>query len=826
MFADPLVLNILLTRAQSSAPPVLTSLVLVVLLSISMCVRVTCMELTYFASVRVANNARSALVHHVFAQALCSSKPHEVGKLTNLMATDADKIGKSWWITGFLSQWTWAVLSLPLVTVCLYRLVGNAAFIGIASTVITNFLNLKIARITEPVVKRLQERRDERSEALKELLTGMRVIKLEVSENVWHARVEGFRRRELRELACQRYLTAVNDLVGALVSVAIPVSIFAWYTLVDKKTLDSATAFTALAWIAQMQWSLNTLPAIYNLYASLNPSCERLAEFLHTPGREEEEDEEGGEEEEEEKEEDEEGGGGGTESVYNPPALEKFHDNATVVRAVGAVVGYVAGKPVLSDVNLDVKAGEMVVITGGVGSGKSTLLASIAGALPLLNSLSSEKPAALTLSSRRAYVAQKPFLMNSTLRDNILFGLRWDAARYAEALERAALTEDLRSLPSADLTHVGESGVQLSGGQKTRVCLARALYADAEIYLFDDVLSAVDAHTGRFLWDHVFAWLKQQRKSVVLVTHQLQYVARVEVDRVLMLKDSRICMDGPWADIQQHCGESMTRFVEERGMAEKSTLEEERGMAEKSTLEEEERQGEATQLVSLAECERFVSSLLQQSQGRRVDKALIAELRSTMLGKNEADDEADVKDESANDGVIAWVDFKVYLNVFGSSFTLLLLFFFAVSSAAFTVVGNIWLAKWTNDMQTPLNNTTPGMETMHALHTQPVCFVRSDVACGLMSSSILTSTANVSIAAHNTLPSEAKLQKQNQSDYLLVYALLGVAGGVAVSMQTVVLTLCALRASRELHKGMLKRLLDAPMAFFDRYKVDGPFKLH
>jgi ABC-type multidrug transport system fused ATPase/permease subunit len=526
MFADPLVLNVLLTRAQSSAPTVL-SLVLVVALSISMCVRVTCMELTYFASVRVANNARSALVHHLFVQSLRSSRAggisFEVGKLTNLMATDADKIGKSWWITGFLSQWTWAVLSLPLVTICLYRLVGNAAFIGIGSTVVTNYLNLKIARITEPVVRRLQERRDERSQALKELLTGMKVIKLEVSESAWHTRLEGIRRRELRELACQRYLTAVNDLVGSLVSVAIPVSIFAWYTLVDKHALDSATAFTALAWISQMQWSLNTLPAIYNLYASLNPSCERLAEFLHTPEQEEKGDEEKGDEEK-------------ADGVYAPPVPEQAHDDADyrdsdfVVRAVGAVVGHVADTPVLTDVNLEVRKGEFLVIIGGVGSGKSTLLASIAGALPLL------KQASLTISSSRAYVAQKPFLMNSTLRDNILFGLRWDAARYAEALERAALTEDLQALPSADLTHVGESGVQLSGGQKTRVCLARALYASAEVYFFDDVLSAVDAHTGRFLWTNVFSWLKEQGKSVVLVTHQQQYVSRKEVDRILMLK--------------------------------------------------------------------------------------------------------------------------------------------------------------------------------------------------------------------------------------------------------------------------------------------------
>jgi hypothetical protein len=189
MLLDPIVLNVLLKRSQGGAP-VLLSLVLVLGLSISMAVRVTCMEITYFASVRVANNGRTALVHSVFKKALtlghchCSgsggassvaTSEYDAGKLTNLMATDADKIGKSWWVTGFLSQWTWAVLSLPLVTYFLHKLVGNAAFVAIATIIITNYVNLKVGRATQPVVRRLQERRDERSSMLKELLMGIKV---------------------------------------------------------------------------------------------------------------------------------------------------------------------------------------------------------------------------------------------------------------------------------------------------------------------------------------------------------------------------------------------------------------------------------------------------------------------------------------------------------------------------------------------------------------------------------------------------------------------------------------------------------------------------
>jgi hypothetical protein len=287
-------------------------------------------------------------------------------------------------------------------------------------------------------------------------------------------------------------------------------------------------------------------------------------------------------------------------------------------------------------------------------------------------------------------------------------------------------------------------------------------------------------------------------------------------------------------------GEDVTRFV--TSPVETNELDEERKEEQQQEEEKEEEKEEepgAVQLVSLTECESFVSSLLQQFQGRRVDNKLIHELRSTMLGRNQNDDEAgDVEEESQNEGGITWFDFRVYLAVFGSSSTLALLLIFAFAAAAFTVVGNIWLAKWTDDMQTaqaPANITSglAGANVTHSRHTEPVCFLRTNVvehvACGLVSSSILhmattnnvsssnVSSSNVSLtsAAGAIEDNEEQLQRQNR--YLLVYALLGVAGGVSVAMQTILLTLCALRASRELHKSMLKRILDAPMAFFDRW---------
>ncbi|XP_038065585.1 multidrug resistance-associated protein 4-like [Patiria miniata] len=195
----------------------------------------------------------------------------------------------------------------------------------------------------------------------------------------------------------------------------------------------------------------------------------------------------------------------------------------------------------LQDVSFCIQAGELLAVIGPVGCGKSSLLMSLLGEMPTVSGVN-------VLNGRVGYTAQQPWILSGSLRDNILFGSEYQQTKYQRIIKQCALTRDIELLPDDDLTLVGERGVTLSGGQRARVSLARALYSDVDVYLLDDPLSAVDPAVGRHLFEMCI--LHEMRdKAVILVTHQLQFIDKA--DKILILKEGKVAGYGTYQELQE-----------------------------------------------------------------------------------------------------------------------------------------------------------------------------------------------------------------------------------------------------------------------------------
>lgn len=200
-------------------------------------------------------------------------------------------------------------------------------------------------------------------------------------------------------------------------------------------------------------------------------------------------------------------------------------------------------KLTLENVSLEVKKGLLVGILGHVGSGKSSLLETILKELPL-------QSGSLVIKGKLSFATQEPWVFSGSIRQNIIFGQEMDKERYDAVINACALRRDLDSFPHGDQTLIGERGSSLSGGQKARVSLARALYRKADIYLMDDPLSAVDAHVGKHLFEECISsqgFLGKQHATRILVTHQIHFLKNA--DLVLIMKDGRIEQQGRPSDL-------------------------------------------------------------------------------------------------------------------------------------------------------------------------------------------------------------------------------------------------------------------------------------
>ncbi|XP_043293739.1 ATP-binding cassette sub-family C member 11 isoform X3 [Cervus canadensis] len=306
--------------------------------------------------------------------------------------------------------------------------------------------------------------------------------------------------------------------------------------------------------------------------------------------------------------------------------------------------------PELHKINLVLSKGTMLGVCGNTGSGKSSLLSAILGQMHLLEG-------SVGVHGSLAYVPQQAWIIEGSVRENILMGSQYDEAWYLQVLHCCSLNHDLEILPFGDMTEIGERGLNLSGGQKQRISLARAIYSDRELYLLDDPLSAVDAHVGKHIFEECFKKMLR-RKTVILVTHQLQYLEFC--DEIILFEDGKICEKGIHSELIQKRGRYAQLIQKMHGKATQGVLQ---GVAK--TEEELQLEGQAQTAC-----------------------------QEELLNENAVLENQLTQKEKMEEGSLKWTVYHHYIQAGGGYVVCGLIFLLMVIMVFFMVFNFWWLSYW------------------------------------------------------------------------------------------------------------------------------------
>ncbi|OMO55730.1 hypothetical protein COLO4_35877 [Corchorus olitorius] len=489
----------------------------------------------YFKLQQIGLRLRAVLVAMIYNKALalsCHSKQRQTsGEIINVMTVDAERVGGFIW---YVHQPWLIVLQVALALLILYKNLGLAAIAAFVLTLVVMLANIPLKRMLEKFQGKLMELKDKRMKATSEILRNMRILKLQGWEMRFLSKIMGLRNAEEGWLRRFVSTNAVASFIFLVAPSFVSLATFGACILLGVP-LESGKILSALATFRVLQEPIYTLPATISMIAQTKVSLDRIASFLQL-------------------------------DELQLDVIEKLQRGSSD-KAIEIVNGNfswdsssnsTSTTPTLNleDINLEVPHGLRVAVCGTVGSGKSSLLSCILGEIPKISGT-------LKLCGSKAYVAQSPWIQSGKIQENILFGKEMDRERYERVLEACTLNKDLQILPFGDQTVIGERGINLSGGQKQRIQIARALYQDADIYLFDDPFSAVDAHTGSHLFKEVILGILSS-KTVIYVTHQVEFLPAA--DLILVMKGGRIIQAGKYNDILN----SGTNFMELVGAHEKA----------------------------------------------------------------------------------------------------------------------------------------------------------------------------------------------------------------------------------------------------------------
>ncbi|KAI9149228.1 ABC multidrug transporter [Paramyrothecium foliicola] len=578
------------------------------------------------------------------------------GRIVNLMSVDTYRVDQASAL--FHLIWTSPISCIITLVVLLVNLTYSA-LAGFALLVIG------IPWLTVAIKSLLRRRKDinkitdQRVSLTQEILQSVRFVKYFGWEKAFMERLGVFRAKEIRSI---QVLLAIRNGINAIgLSLPIFASMlsFITYSLTNHE-MQPAQIFSSLALFNGLRIPLNLLPLVLGQVTDAWSSLKRIEQFLL----------------EEEQEEDVVKKYDGEKAIEIHEGSFTWERTPTQEPEKGTISpekGRKDTKPVtskepekkdgltggssgedsestvveerepfkLQDLNLEVGRNELIAVIGTVGSGKSSLLAALAGDMRKTNG-------EVVFGASRAFCPQYAWIQNTTLRNNITFGKDFDRSWYREVIKACALQADLDMLPNGDQTEIGERGITISGGQKQRLNIARAIYFDADIVLMDDPLSAVDAHVGRHIFDNAILGLLKD-KCRILATHQLWVLSRC--DRIVWMEGGKIQAVDTFENLMR----------DNKGFQD---------LMETTAVEEEE------------ESDEKVAAPAEQSKEQQKKNKKAAAL---------------MQQEERAVASVPWSVYGAYIKASGSVLNFPIIILLLLLSQGANIMTSLWLSYWTSD---------------------------------------------------------------------------------------------------------------------------------
>ncbi|GAV06013.1 hypothetical protein RvY_16055 [Ramazzottius varieornatus] len=768
IFVSPQLLSKLIDFVKDPDEPGWKGYLYAILLLMSSCTQTIILNYYLNICMRIGMHVRGSVVAEVYRKALLitseAKRSSNVGEIVNLMSVDAQRFMD---FMAYIHVLWSGPLQMALAIYFLSQLVSVSVVAGVATLVLLvplqGFIVVKVKGLQ---VVQMKEK-DSRIKMMNEILNGMKVLKLYAWEASFQNIVATIRGRELSTLRKAANFGAVAYFTFIASPFFVALATFATYVLTDEtNVLNKKKAFVALSLLNILRLPLTLLPAAITMALQVAVSIKRLSKFLCNDELD-----------------------AGIVS-----ALEASSPSSVVMK--NATFSWSKeGPPFLNNLQLNIKQGSLVAVVGHVGSGKSSLCSALLG---LMEKIGGD----VAIKGKIGYVPQQAWIQNLTLRDNILFGKEYQPWRYDKTLDTCSLRKDLEMLSAGDRTEIGERGTNLSGGQRQRISLARAVYSDADVFILDDPLSAVDAHVGKHIFENVIGPHGMLcGKTRLLVTHGVSFLP--QTDLIIVLDNGAISEMGTYHQLLRNRG-VFADFLRTY-LAEAETIEEENeedldvdlikeelikeigveylNAARQSiapSLFQQDTHGRSMSVIStgtsLAASQKIrevmrresrrPSSIPGQGGQVRLRRGTSAKRKSETLEKVEVREDKGrlVESEKSETGGVKWSVYFMLIRMMGLPTVIIMSIFYAISYGS-NVGSNFWLAAWAEDSE--------------------------------------------------CLPEGTYISKEQRDYRLGIYAAFGISQGIFILLAAFGLARARIQASRKSHERMLHRIMRAPMAFFD-----------